>query len=78
MRRIYLYLPEPVNVAFAIGALAGLRTGEVLALRWAQVDLETRRIHVRESLKGPLPWATRGRTPRPTARNVNKNAGATL
>lgn len=42
------------NVAFAIGALAGLRTGEVFALKWAQIDLGTRRIHVRESVKGPL------------------------
>jgi integrase len=52
--RIYRALPKPLNVAYAIGALAGLRTGEVFALRWAHVDLEARRIHVRESVKGPL------------------------
>jgi integrase len=54
IRRIYDALAEPVNVAYAIGALAGLRTGEVLALRWPHVDLATRRIHVRESVGGPL------------------------
>ena len=54
VRRIYLALPEPLNVAYAIGALAGLRTGEVFALRWQHVDLATRRIHLRESVKGPL------------------------
>lgn len=54
VRRIFLALPEPLNVAYAIGALAGLRTGEVFALKWAHVDLAARRIHVRESVKGPL------------------------
>lgn len=54
VRRIYLALPEPLNVAYALGALAGLRTGEVFALRWLHVDLAARRIHVRESVKGPL------------------------
>ncbi len=33
MRRVFQALPEPFNVAFAIGAFGGLRTGEVLALR---------------------------------------------
>ena len=54
IRRLFLALPEPINLAFAIGALAGLRTGEVLALRWEHVDLEHGRIHVRESTGGPL------------------------
>ena len=54
VRRIYLALPDPVNLAYAIGALAGLRTGEILALRWDHVDLDRRRIHVRESVGGPL------------------------
>jgi len=54
VRRIFLDLPEPLNVAYTIGALAGLRTGEVFALKWAHVDLAARRIHVRESVAGPL------------------------
>jgi|GEM_PF-1508056 len=54
VRRIYLALPEPLNVAFAIGALAGLRTGEVFALRWRHVDPPARRMHLRESVRGPL------------------------
>lgn len=54
VRRIYLDLEEPLNIAYAIGALAGLRTGEVFALRWPQVDVGARRIHVIESVKGPL------------------------
>jgi len=54
IRRVYLRLPEPLNVAFALGVFAGMRTGEVLGLRWAHVDLKGRRIHVRESVAGPL------------------------
>jgi len=54
VRRIYLDLPEPLSVAYAIGAFAGLRTGEVLGLKWEHVDLPARRIHVRKSISGPL------------------------
>ncbi len=57
VRRIYLKLGERspvIATAYAIGALAGLRTGEVFALRWEHVDLTAQRIHVRESVKGPL------------------------
>lgn len=43
-----------MNIAFAIGVLAGLRTGEIFALKWLHIDLAARRIHVRESVKGPL------------------------
>src|SRR5258708_35347582 len=34
VRRIFLALPEPWNVACPIDALAGLRTGAVVARRW--------------------------------------------
>jgi integrase len=37
---------ESVGVAFALGALAGLRTGEVRALDWSHVDQEANTIHV--------------------------------
>jgi hypothetical protein len=36
------------------GSRRGLRTGEIVALRWGQVDLERPRIHVRESVGGLL------------------------
>jgi integrase len=40
-----------VGVAYAIGALAGLRTGEILGLRWEDVDLDRRVIHVRRQVR---------------------------
>jgi integrase len=47
--RVYqaLHKKSPtVGVAYAIGALAGLRTGEVRALDWSSVDLKSGTIHV--------------------------------
>lgn len=57
IRRVYLALPElardaPWRAMFAVGVLAGLRTGEVRALRWSDVDLRHRRIHVQRSAEG--------------------------
>jgi len=51
VRRVFLALPEPINVAFACGAFAGLRTGEVLGLSWEDIDLAGRRIHVRQQMR---------------------------
>jgi integrase len=54
-----------IATAFAIGALAGLRTGEVRALRWEHVDLNTNNIHVhvqveRRRGKDPTTWSADG------------------
>ena len=53
VRRLFLALPEErgVRVAFALGALGGLRTGEVLALLWEAIDLDNRRISVHEQVR---------------------------
>jgi integrase len=51
VRRVFLALPEPVNVAFAVGAFAGLRTGEVLGLSWQDIDLAGKKIHVRQQMR---------------------------
>lgn len=52
VRRVFLALEQPLNIGYALGALGGLRPGEAFALRWPQVDLEARRIHVLESVTG--------------------------
>ena len=48
IRRVYLALPEPLNVAYALGAMAGLRPREIFALLWESVDLAAGRIFVRK------------------------------
>jgi integrase len=63
VRRVFLALEEPINVAFAIGALAGLRTSEVFKLPWRSVDLNARQILVSEG--GRLKGQTKDRAPRP-------------
>lgn len=51
VRRVFLQLPDPISIAFAVGALGGLRTGELLGLDWRDVDLAGRRIHVRRQMQ---------------------------
>jgi integrase len=57
IRDVFLALPElseatPWRAMFAVGVLAGLRTGEVRALRWGDVDFANSRIHVQRSAEG--------------------------
>ena len=47
VRRLLETAPEKYLPVFATGALAGLREGELLALRWSDVDLEHGLIYVR-------------------------------
>ncbi len=55
---LYGELPEPISIAYAVGVCAGLRTGEVLALDWNEVDEAEPRIDVRwqalNGKRGPL------------------------
>ena len=41
---------DPLAARWACALLQGLRQGECLGLRWANVDIEGRRIHIREEL----------------------------
>lgn len=50
VRRVFLALPKRYGIAFAIGALGGLRPGEVLGLDWRDVDLKGGRILVRQQV----------------------------
>jgi len=50
VRRVYQALAGQFAVAFAIGAFAGLRPGEVLGLHWPDVDLERHKMRVRQQV----------------------------
>jgi integrase len=56
--RVYAAMKGPPKLGFAVGALAGLRPGEILALTWDDVDLERRLLFVRQQVQygdlGPL------------------------
>jgi integrase len=51
IRRVFLALPEPFNVAFAVGALAGLRVGETLGLSWQDIDFQGGRLHIHQQMQ---------------------------
>lgn len=47
--RLIAALPDPLRPLYATACYAGLRRGELQALRWSDVDLGNGRIHVRHS-----------------------------
>jgi integrase len=51
VRRVFLALEQPFATVFAIGALAGLRPGEVLALEWGDFDLGMGRLLVQRQVR---------------------------
>ncbi len=62
--RLFRALPEPVNIAYALSALAGLRPGETLALEWADVDLVRGKITVRRHVRHGRVGAPKSGKPR--------------
>jgi integrase len=42
---------DPLDAAFVLLVLYGLRRGEVLGLRWADIDLDSATVHVRQQLQ---------------------------
>ena len=49
LKTVLSNMPEPERWAFQIWAFTGLRTGELIALRWPRVDLEAKTIKVTET-----------------------------
>ena len=49
LKTLLANIPEPERWAFQIWAFTGLRTGELIALRWPRVDLDARTIKVTET-----------------------------
>lgn len=50
IRRLLDAAEEPVRILLLCAVLAGMRRGELLGLRWKDVDLDGNRIHVRRAL----------------------------
>jgi integrase len=50
MNKILSELEEPYRLYFQLAFYTGMRTGELLALRWEDVDLENKKIYVRKSI----------------------------
>jgi integrase len=46
--------PEWMRAPMALAAFTGMRRGELLALRWLDVDLLNRRLYLRETKNGSL------------------------
>jgi len=46
--------PEHIRAYFAIGFFAGMRTGEIIALRWQDIDFDEWIIRVRHSIRAGL------------------------
>lgn len=53
-----------VAIYFVLGARAGLRPGECLALRWGDVDLDARTIHVSKQVRSGKEGPTKSGKPR--------------
>lgn len=50
LERALLYRVTPTAVGIMLALQAGLRIGEISALRWDEIDLETKIIHVRHTI----------------------------
>lgn len=49
--RLLAAMPLPERAGYALGVLSGLRPGEILAQAWSDVDLDARRLVVREQVQ---------------------------
>lgn len=58
---------HPLQAMALIALFAGLRLGEVMALRWSRIDLDKKTLQVREALEQTKQHGTRlsSRNPRP-------------
>jgi integrase len=50
INKILAALDSPYRQYFQLAFYTGMRTGELIALRWQDIDLENRKIHVRRSI----------------------------
>ena len=46
INKILYYMDDKVKIFFAIGFFTGMRTGEIIALKWSDIDLENNTISI--------------------------------
>jgi integrase len=50
VEELLLYLEEPTRTAVLVDVMTGLRVGELLALKWSDIDFEKFQVHVSRSI----------------------------
>lgn len=68
VRKVMEAVADEYKPLFVVAAVKGMRTGEILALRWQDVDLDTRRMSVRHNL-----WRRHLGTPKTKASAKTRN-----
>jgi integrase len=48
--KLFSILPEPIRTMVQVGILTGLRVGEILGLRWSDVDFEKRHLRIERAV----------------------------
>jgi integrase len=54
LKAVFEIAPEWMRIPLALAAFTGMRRGELLALRWMDVDLANRRLYLHETKNGSL------------------------
>jgi integrase len=62
--KLYKALAAPTSIAYLISARAGLRPGEVVGLRWGDVDLDAKTIRVERQVRSGKEGPTKSGKPR--------------
>jgi integrase len=62
--RVYKALSRPYSIGYLLSARAGLRPGEVLALRWSDVDLDAKTIRIARQVRAGKEGPTKSGKPR--------------
>jgi integrase len=49
--KVLSHIDEKMRCFFAIGFFTGMRTGEIIGLKWSDIDFEKRTIHIQRSIR---------------------------
>jgi integrase len=49
--KVLSYIDEKMRCFFAVGFFTGMRTGEIIGLKWSDIDFEKKTIHIQRSIR---------------------------